>query len=243
MTQKYGAVVQRNCDDIRILARTKEEARYLLNVYDRLCEERGLTVKRNSGYRPVPISGKDGLDFLGYVFTRKNIRVRKSIKTKFARGIDRVKSGKRRKELAISYKGWCMHGHGKNLYRKVMGFKDKGIETEPITRDGKKFFDVPEVSIAEILNVPMDVLDYESCIRTRDLQDRTKVNNDRYVVSIRLREGKKCKFITNARDIKETLDKCAEAVAEGKEIFPVENVAVVRKNLGGNKTTYRFIDL
>lgn len=243
MVQKYGAVIHRHCDDVRILAKSKAEARFLLSEYDRLCGERGLTVKHGSGYRPIPDEGKDGLDFLGYVFTRSNVRLRKSIKTKFASGIRRVKSARRRKELSAAYKGWCGHGHGRNLYRKVMGFAARGIDTEIKTKDGKKYFDAPMRRINDVINVPLDVLDFESDIPTRDLREKDRRNNDRYVVLVRTREGERLKFITNAYPIKEVLDKCREAEKEGRQVFPVENVCVKRKDIGGGKSTYGFIDL
>lgn len=183
------------------------------------------------------------IDFLGFVMTRDGVRVRKSIKQRFARSIARVRSRKRRAELAASYKGWCMRGRGRHLYDTIMGFKEKGIEVQPLTRDGQKYFDVRNVSINEIVNTPIAVLDYQPDIPTRDLNDRSKRNNDRYVVLIRTRNGEKVKFITNAYGIKSVLDQCGEREAKGERIFPVEGVSVQRRSLGGNKVTYKFVDL
>ena len=53
LTERYGVKLERNCDDMVMLARTKGEARFLLNAYDRLAEERGMTVKANSYYAPI----------------------------------------------------------------------------------------------------------------------------------------------------------------------------------------------
>lgn len=240
LTQKYGARVVRNSDDMVILARSKAEARFLLNVYSRLAEERGLTVKASARLRPVT----EGIDFLGFVMTPDNVRVRKQIKRSFAKGMARVRSRRRRRELAASYKGWCMYGHGQNLYNKVMGFKAKGIEVSPKTINGQKFFDVRCVQINDILNVPVDVLDYQPCISTRDIKDGTKRNGDRYVVLLRVREtGGEVKLITNAMGIKAVLDQCGERENAGEKIFPVEDVMIQKRSIGGGKKTYKFIDL
>lgn len=58
LTEKYGAKIQRNCDDLVIFGRTKAEVRFLLNVYNHLCEERGMVVKANSFYGAIKGHGK-----------------------------------------------------------------------------------------------------------------------------------------------------------------------------------------
>lgn len=58
MTEVYHAKLHRNCDDMVMLARTKREARFLLNRYDELASERGMEVKSNSFYAPIRHQGK-----------------------------------------------------------------------------------------------------------------------------------------------------------------------------------------
>lgn len=235
LTEKYGAKIERNCDDIVILARSREEAKFLLNVLDRLADERGMVVKATARVDKA----ENGIDFLGYVFTPGNQRLRKSIKQKFARGVARVKSRKRRKEIQDSYKGWCQYGRCRNLW-KIMGFADKGIQCGGSRmKDGQKFFDCRQVAITDIINVRMDVLDFEKNIPTRDIRDRSKQNTDRYVVFVRLESGEKVKFITNSFGIKCVLDEC-----DKKQIdFPVTGVTIRRVDCGNGKISYKFQDL
>lgn len=58
LTEKYGAKIERNCDDVVIFGRSKAEIRFLLNVYNRLCEERGMVVKAGSFYGVLEGHGK-----------------------------------------------------------------------------------------------------------------------------------------------------------------------------------------
>lgn len=186
------------------------------------------------------------IDFLGYEFSQDNMRLRKSIKTRFAKGMARVKSRKRRKEIEDSYRGWCMYGRCRNLWNEItgkeMGFAEKGITVRSTTKDGKKFFDVRKVSLSDIVNVELTVLDFQRNIETHDLRDHSKTNSDRYVVLVQLSSGEKVKFITNAHSIKDVLDQCAEKEEAGEKIFPVSGVLIKRKDLGGGKQSYHFVD-
>lgn len=187
------------------------------------------------------------IDFLGYEFSRDNMRLRKSIKTKFVKGMARVKSRKRRKEIEDSYRGWCMYGKCRHLWNKItgkkMGFAEKGIAVRSKLKDGKKFFDVRKVAITDVLNVELTVLDFQSNIETHDIRDHSKTNSDRCVVLVQLAGGEKVKFITNAHSIKDVLDQCAEKEKAGEKIFPVTGVAIKKKDLGGGKQSYQFVDL
>ena len=189
------------------------------------------------------------INFLGYEFSKENMRLRKSIKKKFAAGMGRVKSRKRRKQIEDSYRGWCKYGRCRHLWKKLtgkdMGFANKGITMVRSTlKDGKKFFDVRQVQLSDITNVEISVLDFQRNIETQDIKDHTKKNSDRYVVLIQLKSsGEKVKFITNSHSIKDVLDQCEELEQNGKKVFPVEGVAVKRKDYGGGKTAYLFIDL
>lgn len=189
------------------------------------------------------------IDFLGYEFSKENMRLRKSIKKKFAAGMGRIKSRKRRKQIEDSYRGWCKYGRCRHLWKKLtgkdMGFANKGITMVRSTlKDGKKFFDVRQVQLSDITNVEISVLDFQRNIETQDIKDHTKKNSDRYVVLIQLKSsGEKVKFITNSHSIKDVLDQCEELEQAGRKIFPVDGVAIKRKDFGGGKTSYQFIDL
>ena len=142
-----------------------------------------------------------------------------------------------------------MYGRCRHLWKKVtgkdMGFADKGITTVRSTlKDGKKFFDVRKVQLSDITNVELSVLDFQRNIETQDIKDHTKKNSDRYVVLVQLKHsGERVKFITNAHSIKDVLDQCSELEDSGKAIFPVDGVAIKRKDLGGGHTSYQFVDL
>lgn len=139
-----------------------------------------------------------------------------------------------------------MYGRCRNLWNEItgkeMGFAEKGITVRSTTKDGKKFFDVRKVSLSDIVNVELTVLDFQRNIETHDLRDHSKTNSDRYVVLVQLSSGEKVKFITNAHSIKDVLDQCAEKEEAGEKIFPVSGVLIKRKDLGGGKQSYHFVD-
>lgn len=48
-----------------------------------------------------------------------------------------------------------------------MSFADKGIKQSGRTKDGKKFFDVKETRLMDILNIPITVVDFETNVKTK----------------------------------------------------------------------------
>lgn len=106
-----------------------------------------------------------------------------------------------------------------------MSFADKGIKQSGRTKDGKKFFDVKETRLMDILNVPITVVDFETNVKT-------KQGEGRYCVLFE-QNGQRSKFITNCYNLKDVLD-------QGQKIFPVENVIVKRRSLGDGKSAYYF---
>ena len=125
-----------------------------------------------------------------------------------------------------------------------MGFADKGITMiSQRDRDGKRIFDVKQVPLTDIINMPLTVLDFESNIRTRDIHDRSKQNMDKYVVMVQIKDGDRVKFITGSQSLKDVLDQCKAMESAGTKIFPVENVMIRKQDLGGGKSTYKFQDL
>lgn len=163
--------------------------------------------------------------------------MRKSMKKNFARKVKRIKSRKRNREIRASYWGWCKWGDCKNLWRTItnndMSFvADKGIKQSGRTKDGKKFFDVKETRLMDILNVPITVVDFETNVKT-------KQGEGRYCVLFE-QNGQRSKFITNCYNLKDVLDQAREAENNGQKIFPVENVIVKRRSLGDGKSAYYF---
>ena len=114
----------------------------------------------------------------------------------------------------------------------VVSFADKGIKQSGRTKDGKKFFDVKETRLMDILNVPITVVDFETNVKT-------KQGEGRYCVLFE-QNGQRSKFITNCYNLKDVLDQAREAENNGQKIFPVENVIVKRRSLGDGKSAYYF---
>ncbi len=78
-------------------------------------------------------------------------------------------------------------------------FSDLGIDI----KDNKNIFQVPVISISEIINCEIEIIDFEPGIKT-------KYGDDRFIVKIKY-EGKERKFFTNAAPIKEALEKVSRS--------------------------------
>ena len=176
------------------------------------------------------------IDFLGYVFSRKNVRLRKSVKCKFARKVKTTKSEQKLRQVKASYWGGCKRGNCKHLWNVItnndMSFADKGIRATKKTKDGKKYFSAKNVAITDVLNVPVTVVDFEAGIKTSK-------GDDRYAVLI-IKDGEQCKFMTSAFEIKNVLELARDAEKDGQKIFPVENVIIRKRSFGDGKSTYFF---
>lgn len=77
-------------------------------------------------------------------------------------------------------------------------FSDFGIEIEK----NKKIFEVPKISITDILNCEIILLAFQKGIKTAH-------GPDRYVIKIR-HNNIECKFFTNSGSLKQVLDKVPE---------------------------------
>ena len=101
-------------------------------------------------------------------------------------------------------------------------FSQLGID---ITSDAH-IFKVPKIQITDILNCEVTVLDFEKNVKT-------KYGDSRHVVKIN-HNGNECKFFTNAKKIKEALDKI------NKSDFPFM-ATIKQESFGtGNGRTYFF---
>lgn len=101
-------------------------------------------------------------------------------------------------------------------------FSDLGIDVFK----NNQMFEVPAVSITDILNCEIEVLGYESGVDT-------KMGPDRCIVHIR-HEGKECKFFTSAKPIKNALEQVS------KDKFPFTTVIKQHKYGSGNNKTFLF---
>lgn len=167
-----------------------------------------------------------GLSFVGYVFFKDYTLIRKKMKTRMKRKLnkynrkiaqsknnnDKDKAEKRKYEILASYKGWLMHSDGRNLWYKTTGmksFSDLNIKSNVRDKDGNIFFDVPMVSASFLVDQKIVVKDYQGNVQTKN-------GNGRYVVLIE-QGGRDCKFVTNNAKLKNILDQCRE-----QNVFPFE---------------------
>lgn len=105
---------------------------------------------------------------------------------------------------------------------RMKRFSELGIEIDA----DRHIFPVPQVSITDILNCEIEILDFESGVKTQH-------GSDRHVVKIK-HEGTECKFFTNSTPIKEALSKIS------KKDFPFITTIRVKKLGVGNSKMYYF---
>lgn len=179
-----------------------------------------------------------GLDFLGYVIYPTHTRLRKRVKKKVASQLHRIKSRKRRQELIGSLWGMAKHADCKNLMKsllfpseynrikkKMRRFCDLGITYVP--KDGKKRFPNRAVQLHTLVNVEIEVLDFETEVKTK--------YGPRCLVMYRdLRTNETAKFFTDCDEMKQALDKAKEMDA-----IPFSTI-IVSEQFGDRKMKYRF---
>lgn len=157
----------RYCDDVHSAGGTKKEMWAFRDMMHERAEYMGLTIKSNERIYPI----NEGLDALGYVITYDKdnntviIRLRKRNKQRFARKIKRMKSQRRRNELTAAFYSLCKHGNCRNLFYQLTGItmKDfKDLKIKPKYQDGKKRFSATKVSIQDLCNQTVEILDFET---------------------------------------------------------------------------------
>jgi hypothetical protein len=102
----------------------------------------------------------------------------------------------------------------------VKKFSEMNIQVSQLN-----IFQAQQVTITEILNREVQVIDYQSNVKTT-------YGPDRYIVLIEL-EGNRMKFFTDSKRIKEQLDQVP------KEDFPFLAIVSILK-FGDKKKTYQF---
>lgn len=216
----------RYCDDVVVLGKTKAELWKIRDMVHEKVNGINLLVKANERVFPI----EEGIDFLGYVIYPDYVRLRKHIKTKFAKKMHEVKSKRRRRELIASFYGMAKHANCIMVFNKLTGkqmksFKDLNVSYKP--DDGKKRFSGTVVSIRELVNLPIIVKDYELGIKTEQ-------GDDRCLVSIE-QNGEVKKFFTNSEEMKNIL----EQVNEMPDGFPFETT-IKAETFGKGRTKYVF---
>lgn len=183
-----------------------------------------------TGAKGNAVAEGTAVDFLGYCFTRTDVRMRKRIKQTFARKDARTQRLDERTKLRAAYWGWAKWGKCRNLWNTItdrdMSFSDHGITGRLTTKDGHKYFDVPKIRIDSILNLPITVVDFETDVKTPH-------GPGRYAVKI-IHEGTEKKVITNSITLKAQLDQI-------REIGKLPQATVIRKKeTGGQFPDYYF---
>ena len=230
----------RYCDDGVVLAGSKEELWEIRDLVHRLIEGIGQHVKPNERIFPVT----EGIDFLGYVmYPDGRVKLRKRVKQQFARKLTRVKSRTRRQALVGSLYGMGKHGQCLHLMETLMypaeygkikrktnkqrmkNFADLGITYTP--KDGKKRFAGGTVQLRQLVNVRIEVLDFE--------RDVTTKYGPRWLVRFRdTRNGGEFKFFTDCDEMKSNLV-TLEDIGE----IPFSTV-IAAEYFGDNKVKYKF---
>jgi retron-type reverse transcriptase len=107
----------RYCDDIIILGNTKQELRQWYKQIAIALGDLGLTIKPDW---QIYALDKQGVDFVGYVFSPNQTRIRKSIAHRFRAHAASVEKTELIKALRgfVAYKGWLMRANTKQLWRK-----------------------------------------------------------------------------------------------------------------------------
>lgn len=198
--QEAARYYRHYCDD-RII---QEGDAYELTRLIRILQERTYAAKLEiKSSAQVYDMDKRPLDFLGYVIHGNGkVEIRKHIKQRFARRWKRVRSKRRKKELIGSFYGIAKHAHARHLFRKLTGmsmtrFSECGFTYQ--SKDGKKDFPVPAVSLGELQNRVVTVEDFEVDMKTRE-------GDGRYLVLFDCKETGRGKFFTNNDKMKQALD-------------------------------------
>ena len=203
---------KRYCDDRLVMAGSWHELTRAVRVLQEQTANAGLEIHASAQcwqhkYRAV--------NFLGYVIRHDGrVSIRKSTKQRFARHWSRVRSKRRKRELVGSFYGICRHAHAGHLFRKLTGismtkFSELGFIYQ---RDGKKEFSQQTISLRQLTNMEVTVLDFETDIKTKE-------GEGRYIVLVRLGSGEGRKFFTNNDKMKKALD-----FAREKGMIPFDTV-------------------
>lgn len=126
----------RYCDDMVIMAATKEELHDLLSdIKAYLFINLKLTVKSN--YQVFPVD-KRGVDFIGYVFYHTHTRLRKGTKKRFAKKVARGANPR----VIAGYYGWAKQCNSRHLLKKLLYEPVRKIQHQTTTENIRRFKDI-----------------------------------------------------------------------------------------------------
>lgn len=229
----------RYCDDGVVASQSKLSLWQVQGIVHECVQRIGQEVKPNERVFPV----NDGIDFLGYVIYPDKVRLRKRVKKQFARKLKKVRSRKRRQALVGSLWGMAKHCNSWHLlktllypseYNKIKRkalklrmkeFAQIGVSYAP--SDGKKRFANGTTQLRQLVNVRIEVLDFE--------RDVTTKYGERWLVQFRdTRNGSLSKFFTDSDEMKNILNQLDEL----NEIPFATTIAA--EYFGDNKVKYKF---
>lgn len=242
LKDRGGFLHYRYCDDNVSGARDKKTLWRYRNHIHECVEEVGQKIKPTERVFPAG----SGIDFLGYVIRPSHTMMRKRVKKNFARKLKKIKSRKRRNEIIGSLWGIAKHCKSVNLLKTLLfpsefqkirkkldkirrqqmkNFSELGFVYRPA--DGKKRFPNRAVPLRQLVNVKIEVLDYEDGVKTRF--------GERCLVKFRdTRTNETAKFFTDCDEMKQAL----HIIDEMGEI-PFCSV-IEAEYFGEGKTKYKF---
>lgn len=240
LKDRYGIKhYYRYCDDGVVCSNNKQTLWEVRGIVHEHIASIGQQVKPNDRVFPI----ENGLDFLGYVTYIDHTRLRKRVKQQFARKLKRVKSRKRRQALAGSLWGMAKHCQSwhlletllypsefnkvrrKAIKRKMKEFSQIGVTYTP--SDGKKRFANGTTQLRQLVNVRIEVLDFERDVKTK--------YGERWLVQFRdTRNGSLSKFFTDCDEMKNLLDQLDEM-----HEIPF-STTIAAEYFGDNKVKYKF---
>ena len=187
----------------------------------------GQKIKPNERVFPI----ESGLDFLGYVIFPTHTLMRKRIKKNFARKLAKVKSRKRRVQIVGSFYGIAKHANCRNLMKKLLTPKEMSDFSELnhtyTPSDGKKRFPNKATQLRQLVNVVIEILDFE-----RDV--KTKYGNRWLVMYRDPRTNETSKFFTDCDEMKQALE-----TAQAADFLPFRTI-IKAEYFGDNKVKYKF---
>ena len=115
----------RYCDDIVLLGTCTSNIKLNIKLIKDKIKELNLNIKGNVKVNDL----SKGLDYLGFIFKRKNVLLRKSIASSFKMSTINFLNSPSTKNLnsVISYNGWVIASDSYNLWKKYINCKFKQV--------------------------------------------------------------------------------------------------------------------